>query len=78
LPLATAVTLNYTSAIFLAIYLALGRHGRCAAACSARWCVGLAGVVLLLKPTLHADQLVGGLVGLAFRRAGRHGLFQRP
>jgi threonine/homoserine efflux transporter RhtA len=43
LPLATAVTLNYTSAIFLAIYLALAGM-RCAAACWARWCVGLVGV----------------------------------
>jgi len=43
LPLATAVTLNYTSAIFLALYLALAG---------------------LLKPTLHADQLAGGLIGL--------------
>ena len=63
LPLATAVTLNYTSAIFLAIYLALAgwqtRHGMLGALG-----VGLVGVVLLLKPTFHADQLFGGLVGL--------------
>jgi S-adenosylmethionine uptake transporter len=63
LPLATAVTLNYTSAIFLAIYLALAgwqtRHGMLGALG-----VGLLGVVLLLKPTFHADQLFGGLVGL--------------
>ena len=26
--------------------------------------LGLVGVIMLLKPTLHADQLVGGLVGL--------------
>ncbi len=64
LPLATAVTLNYTSAIFLALYLALAgmkmRLGILGALA-----VGLVGVVLLLKPTLHADQLVGGLIGLA-------------
>jgi len=63
LPLATAVTLNYTSAIFLAIYLALAgwqtRHGMLGALG-----VGLLGVVLLLKPTFHADQLFGGLIGL--------------
>ena len=63
LPLATAVTLNYTSAIFLAIYLALAgmrmRGGMLGALV-----VGLVGVTLLLKPTLHADQLTGGLVGL--------------
>ncbi len=63
LPLATAVTLNYTSAIFLAIYLALAgmrlRVGILGALGG-----GLVGVALLLKPTLHADQLTAGLIGL--------------
>ena len=63
LPLATAVTLNYTSAIFLALYLALAgwrlRRGILGALA-----LGLVGVVLLLKPTFHADQLLGGLIGL--------------
>ena len=63
LPLATAVTLNYTSAIFLALYLALSglrlRGGMLGALG-----IGLVGVALLLKPTFHADQLAGGLVGL--------------
>jgi len=63
LPLATAVTLNYTSAIFLAVYLAFAgmrlRKGLLGALV-----LGLAGVVLLLRPTLHADQLAGGLIGL--------------
>ena len=63
LPLATAVTLNYTSAIFLALYLGFAgmrmRRGMLGALV-----LGLVGVVMLLKPTLHADQLVGGLVGL--------------
>ncbi|MBK7648919.1 MAG: DMT family transporter [Betaproteobacteria bacterium] len=63
LPLATAVTLNYTSAIFLALYLGfagmqLGKGMLGALA------LGLIGVILLLKPTMHADQLVGGLIGL--------------
>ena len=63
LPLATAVTLNYTSAIFLALYLGFAgmqlRKGMLGALG-----IGLAGVVMLLKPTLGADQLFGGLVGL--------------
>ena len=63
LPLATAVTLNYTSAIFLALYLALAgwqmRKGMLGALA-----IGLFGVVLLLRPTFHADQLLGGLIGL--------------
>jgi len=64
LPLATAVTLNYTSAIFLAIYLGIAGM-RIGAGIVGALAVGLVGVVLLLKPTLHADQLVGGLIGLA-------------
>lgn len=63
LPLATAVTLNYTSAIFLALYLGFAgmrmRRGMLGALL-----LGLLGVVVLLKPTLHADQLLGGLIGL--------------
>ena len=63
LPLATAVTLNYTSAIFLAIYLALAgmrmRPGMIGALL-----IGLVGVAALLKPAFNADQLVGGLIGL--------------
>jgi S-adenosylmethionine uptake transporter len=64
LPLATAVTLNYTSAIFLAFYLALAGM-RLRVGILGALVVGLLGVVLLLRPTLHADQLFGGLVGLA-------------
>lgn len=63
LPLATAVTLNYTSAIFLAIYLALAGM-RMQPGILGALVVGLLGVVLLLRPTLHADQLIAGLVGL--------------
>jgi len=63
LPLATAVTLNYTSAIFLAIYLALAGM-RMRTGILGALAIGLLGVALLLKPTIHADQLVGGLIGL--------------
>lgn len=63
LPLATAVTLNYTSAIFLALYLGFAgmqmRKGMLGALA-----LGLVGVVMLLRPTFHADQLMGGLIGL--------------
>ena len=63
LPLATAVTLNYTSAIFLAIYLALAGM-RMSGGILGALLVGLLGVAMLLKPTLHADQLSAGLIGL--------------
>ena len=63
LPLATAVTLNYTSAIFLALYLGFAgmqlRKGMLGALA-----LGLLGVILLLRPTFSGDQLFGGLVGL--------------
>lgn len=64
LPLATAVTLNYTSAIFLAVYLALAGW-RVQRGMLFALAFGLFGVALLLRPTLHADQLDGGLLGLA-------------
>jgi S-adenosylmethionine uptake transporter len=64
LPLAMAVTLNYTSAIFLAIYLAIGGM-RLRGGIVGALVLGLLGVSLLLKPSFHADQLVGGLIGLA-------------
>lgn len=63
LPLATAVTLNYTSAIFLALYLALAGM-RMTAGMLGALVLGLLGVALLLRPTLHADQLDAGLIGL--------------
>lgn len=63
MPLATAVTLNYTSAIFLALYLALAGM-RISAGILGALIAGLLGVALLLKPSFHADQLLGGLIGL--------------
>ena len=64
IPLATAVTLNYTSPLFLALLLALwlkepvrrGFYGALAA--------GFVGVVFLLQPTLAQDQAPGALFGL--------------
>lgn len=64
LPLVTAVTLNYTSAIFLAIYLALAGM-RLRPGIIGALIVGLVGVALLLKPSIQADQLFAGLIGLA-------------
>lgn len=63
LPLATAVTLNYTSAIFLAIYLGLAGL-RLTGGILGALMAGLVGVALLLKPSFNADQLTGGLIGL--------------
>ncbi|MFT3759132.1 DMT family transporter [Thauera sp.] len=64
LPLATAVTLNYTSPIFVALLLALVFHEKLRWTGMLSLAIGFAGVVLLLRPTLAADQLLGALVGL--------------
>ncbi|NTV10670.1 MAG: DMT family transporter [Zoogloea sp.] len=64
LPLATAVTLNYTSPIFVALLLALWFRERVGASLFAGVAVGFFGVVLLLQPTLRADQWHGAVAGL--------------
>ena len=64
IPLAAAVTLNYTSPLFLALLLALwvkepvrrGFYGVLA--------VGFVGVIFLLQPTLGRDQWLGAVFGL--------------
>ncbi len=64
LPLATAVTLNYTSPLFLALLTTLWLKER------AHWplvlavILGFAGVVLLLRPTLNQEQFFAGCMGL--------------
>jgi S-adenosylmethionine uptake transporter len=68
LPLATAMTLNYMSSIWMALFLIGGAvmlggarvDGRLVATVLA----GFAGVALILRPTLEASQLWHGLVGL--------------
>lgn len=64
LPLATAVTLNYTAPLFLALLLAVWEKERVRPALALALSVGFAGVVLLLKPTLSSEQWFGGLLGL--------------
>ena len=64
LPLATAVTLNYTSPIFVALILALWFHEPVGPLRHAAVALGFGGVVLLLKPTLQPDQWPGALGGL--------------
>jgi drug/metabolite transporter (DMT)-like permease len=65
LPLATAVTLNYTSPLFLALLTTLVLKERPRLPLISFILLGFAGVVLLLRPTLHQDQLGAGLTGLA-------------
>lgn len=65
LPLATAVTLNYTSPLFLALLLVFWSGERLRASLLGALGIGFAGVVLLLQPTLQEDQWLPALVGLA-------------
>jgi S-adenosylmethionine uptake transporter len=64
LPLATAVTLSYTSPLFLAFYLAALGKIRLRGGMTFALMLGFVGVTLLLHPTFSADQLFGGIVGL--------------
>lgn len=62
LPLATAVTLNNCSALFLAAVISIRQPPpRLVAACIL---LGFAGVIMVLRPTFTADQWLGGLLGL--------------
>ena len=64
LPLATAVTLAYTSPLFLTLYLCWFKNERLRPAMLGALTLGFVGVVLLLRPTFHAEQLLGGMIGL--------------
>jgi S-adenosylmethionine uptake transporter len=69
LPLATAVTLNYMSSVWMALFLIGGAvlvgAQRVDPRLVATVLVGFCGVALVLKPTIGRDQLVPGMVGLA-------------
>lgn len=71
LPLATAMTLNYMSGVWVAAFLVggtlvmgrlqdVGRQGPIVLTVLA----GFAGVVMMLQPTIEQDQLFAGLIGL--------------
>ena len=64
LPLATAITLNYTSPLFMAMFLPFVLHERPRKILILAIILGFVGVALLLKPSLHIDELVAGAMGL--------------
>ncbi len=64
IPLAAAVTLNYTSPLFLALLLALWLKEPVRRGFYAALSAGFVGVVFLLQPTLSRDQALGALFGL--------------
>ncbi len=64
LPLSTAVTLNYTAPLFLTLLTMLVSKDKFHLPLTVAITLGFCGVVLLLHPTLHRDQLLPGLLGL--------------
>ena len=68
LPLATAMTLNYTSSLWIALFLIGGGAVFKAQPVDPRLVLaallGFVGVVLVLRPTIEQDQLWYGLAGL--------------
>jgi drug/metabolite transporter (DMT)-like permease len=64
LPLATAVTLNYTAPLFLTILTMLVFKDSFHLPLTIAIALGFCGVVLLLHPTLQHDQLLPGMLGL--------------
>lgn len=64
LPLATAVTLNYTAPLFLTLLTMLVFKDKLHLPLTFAIGLGFCGVVLLLHPTLQHDQLLPGLLGL--------------
>ena len=65
LPLALALTLNYTSPIWLTLLSALLLKERFNARVIFAVVLGFAGVAILLRPAFAADQAVAGVIGLA-------------
>lgn len=65
LPLATAVTLNYTSPLFLTLLTTMILKDHFHWLLAVAVVLGFAGVILLLRPSLQEDQWSGGLIGLA-------------
>jgi len=71
LPLATAVTLNYMSPIWMVVLLIgasafrnAGNSEKVDARLVCTVLIGFAGVICVLEPTMERDQLWGGLMGL--------------
>jgi drug/metabolite transporter (DMT)-like permease len=64
LPLATAITLNYTSPLFMAAFAPFILKEKPRALLVAAIALGFTGVALLLQPSLHLDELIAGGIGL--------------
>ena len=64
LPLATAITLNYTSPLFLAAFMPFMLHERPKKILYLAILISFIGIILLLKPSFAREDLLAGIVGL--------------
>jgi drug/metabolite transporter (DMT)-like permease len=64
LPLATAITLNYTSPLAMAAILTIALNEKPKKILLVSLITGFVGVTLLLKPSIHYDELLAGGLGL--------------
>jgi drug/metabolite transporter (DMT)-like permease len=64
LPLATAITLNYTSPLFLAIFIPFLLHEKPKRILLVTLVIGFIGISVLLKPTINQDSWLAGALGL--------------
>jgi len=86
LPLATAVTLNYTAPLFLTLFTMMVYKDKFHLPMTIAITLGFCGVVLLLHPTLEQEQLFPGLLGLvsgflagiAYLNVKQLGIFGEP
>lgn len=64
LPLATAITLNYTSPLFLAVFTPFLLHEKPKKTLFLTLTIGFIGVMLLLKPSMSHQDWLAGCLGL--------------
>jgi len=64
LPLATAVSINYTSPLFIAGWMLMRDWKQRDGVRTLAVALGFAGVIAILRPSIGADQLLGALIGL--------------
>ncbi|CUA86325.1 Uncharacterized membrane protein [Gulbenkiania indica] len=76
LPIATAVTLNYTSSLFFALLCVWLLRERLSARVSLALVLGFAGIIVLLKPTLSGDAWFAGVMGLGSGLSAGLAVFQ--
>lgn len=64
LPLATAITLNYTSPLFLAVFMPFMLHEKPKKILFLAILISFIGIILLLKPSFAKEDLLAGIIGL--------------